>query len=309
MIKLIFVTLCLYSLKVSGQIDDELQKLELQIHNVGLEVYNINQKLNNTEQELNDISIALENQLQRKFKLQEKLGVQFKTMYMLRKNTKIKLILNNHNISNISRQIALWEYISQQNSRQLSAADKALNETLNFKSSLLSIQDTLKQSQDSYQQQLKILKDLYQQRKDLLRNHQAIPKPNKIIESPYSYKIINQELKNPHQPLSVIKNISKDRIIQATQGSEVYAIANAKVVFADWLRGYGFMLILDHGNGLMSLYGQNQSLLKETGDIVVSGELIALVGESGGQDDPGLYFEIRKDGKPIKLDKWLKYET
>ena len=98
-------------------------------------------------------------------------------------------------------------------------------------------------------------------------------------------------------------------LIHAEPGSKVYAIHNGRVVFADWLRGYGLLLIIEHNNGLMSLYGHNQTLFKKVGDRVNRGEAIALVGQSGGQMHPGLYFEIRKGAKSINLRNWFNYET
>lgn len=84
--------------------------------------------------------------------------------------------------------------------------------------------------------------------------------------------------------------------IRADEGNKVNAIHHGRVVFADWLGGQGLLIIIDHGDGYMSLYGHNQSLLRETGDWIRSGETIATVGESGGRNRPGLYFEIRHKG-------------
>ena len=95
-------------------------------------------------------------------------------------------------------------------------------------------------------------------------------------------------------------------MIGAREGQEVHAVAGGRVAFADWLRGYGLMIIIDHGDGYMSLYGQNQSLYKETGDWVEAGEAIASVGDSGGVDQVGLYFEIRKDGHPTDPVRWCR---
>ncbi len=95
-------------------------------------------------------------------------------------------------------------------------------------------------------------------------------------------------------------------MIGAGQGDEVKAISHGRVAFADWLRGYGMVIILDHGDGYMSLYGHNQSLYKETGDWVESGEVIATVGDSGGAERSGLYFEIRKNGKPTDPVRWCR---
>lgn len=94
-------------------------------------------------------------------------------------------------------------------------------------------------------------------------------------------------------------------VIHASEGQEVRAVARGKVAFADWLPGYGMVLILDHGGNYLSLYGYNQSLLKEKGDWVETGEAIATVGNSGGQDVSGLYFEIRHKGKASNPRRWL----
>ncbi len=88
-------------------------------------------------------------------------------------------------------------------------------------------------------------------------------------------------------------------------GQPVRAIHSGRVVFSEWLRGYGLLLIVDHGGGYMSLYGHNQSLIKEVGDWVTSGEPLATVGDSGGRGSPGLYFAIRHKGQPINPKAWL----
>lgn len=93
--------------------------------------------------------------------------------------------------------------------------------------------------------------------------------------------------------------------IAAARGSPVKAPASGRVVFADWLRGFGNLLILDHGEGLMSLYGNNEALLKSVGEDVRRGEHIAAVGNSGGNADSGLYFEVRFQGKPVDPAHWI----
>lgn len=94
-------------------------------------------------------------------------------------------------------------------------------------------------------------------------------------------------------------------LIRAKEGNEVHAVHYGRVVFADWLRGFGLLLIIDHGNGYMSLYGHNQSLYKQTGDWVGSNEVVSSVGNSGGRDNTGLYFEIRRNGKPQNPKSWI----
>tara|TARA_B100000795_G_scaffold129255_1_gene96325 strand:- start:1427 stop:2641 length:1215 start_codon:yes stop_codon:yes gene_type:complete len=96
----------------------------------------------------------------------------------------------------------------------------------------------------------------------------------------------------------------KGLFIKAKEGSEVYAIASGKVVFSDWIKGFGNIIIIDHGKGYMSLYGNNSSLLKESNEIVNGGSVIAIVGNSGGNSTNGLYYELRKNSKPFDPLKW-----
>lgn len=95
-------------------------------------------------------------------------------------------------------------------------------------------------------------------------------------------------------------------LIDAANGADVKAVAAGRVVFADWLRGFGLLLILDHGDGYMSLYGYNQGLHNNVGDSVIAGEVIATVGNSGGHNQSGLYFEIRHQGSPVDPLLWCK---
>jgi septal ring factor EnvC (AmiA/AmiB activator) len=95
-------------------------------------------------------------------------------------------------------------------------------------------------------------------------------------------------------------------LIGAAVGTQVRAVHGGKVVFADWLRGAGLLVILDHGNGYLSLYGHNQSLLRDPGDIVKAGDPIATVGTSGGQEAAALYFAIRQQGRPSDPAQWCR---
>jgi septal ring factor EnvC (AmiA/AmiB activator) len=97
----------------------------------------------------------------------------------------------------------------------------------------------------------------------------------------------------------------KGIVINSAEGSPVQAVQNGKVLYADWLKGFGLVTIVDHGNGYMTVYGRNQALLKQAGDVVIEGETIGLVGSSGGQSSPGLYFEIRLKGKALNPSSWL----
>lgn len=98
----------------------------------------------------------------------------------------------------------------------------------------------------------------------------------------------------------------KGLFIRAAQGSAVKAIAAGQVVFAEWLRGFGNLIIVDHGEGYMSLYSNNESLYKQVGERVQAGDAIATVGNSGGQPEPGLYFEMRHQSRPVNPLLWVK---
>ena len=97
----------------------------------------------------------------------------------------------------------------------------------------------------------------------------------------------------------------KGMVISASEGTEVKAIADGRVILADWLQGYGLVVVVEHGKGDMSLYGYNQSALVSVGTQVRAGQPIALVGNSGGQGRPSLYFEIRRQGQAVNPLPWL----
>ena len=99
---------------------------------------------------------------------------------------------------------------------------------------------------------------------------------------------------------------SSGLLIGASAGATVQAVADGTVVFAEWMTGYGLILIVDHGNGTMSLYAHNDALLKDPGDRVKRGDAVASVGNSGGQGRPGLYFELRSNGQPVDPRAWLQ---
>lgn len=98
---------------------------------------------------------------------------------------------------------------------------------------------------------------------------------------------------------------SSGLLIAASAGSPVRAVADGQVVFGEWMTGYGLILIVDHGNGYLSLYAHTESLLKNPGDAVKRGETVARVGSSGGQARPALYFELRRNGQPVDPRQWL----
>ena len=99
---------------------------------------------------------------------------------------------------------------------------------------------------------------------------------------------------------------AKGVFIRAPEGEQVRAIGAGRVVYADWMRGFGNLMIVDHGEAFLSIYGNNESLLKQTGDTVTLGEPLATVGHSGGNEQTGLYFELRHLGRPFDPLRWVK---
>jgi septal ring factor EnvC (AmiA/AmiB activator) len=105
-------------------------------------------------------------------------------------------------------------------------------------------------------------------------------------------------------PEGVVSN--KGVFIRAPEGEQVRAVGAGRVVYSDWMRGFGNLLIVDHGEAFLSIYGNNESLLKQTGDAVTLGEPLATVGHSGGNEQTGLYFELRHLGRPFDPLRWAK---
>jgi septal ring factor EnvC (AmiA/AmiB activator) len=99
----------------------------------------------------------------------------------------------------------------------------------------------------------------------------------------------------------------KGMFIKAPEGTEVRAVASGRVVTADWMRGYGNLILVSHGGEYLSIYGNNQTLLKHVGDPVKAGEVIATVGNTGGNEESGLYFQLTYLGKPFDPAGWVKF--
>ena len=97
----------------------------------------------------------------------------------------------------------------------------------------------------------------------------------------------------------------KGLFIRAEEGAEVKTVADGQVVFADWLRGFGNLIIVDHGSQYMTIYGNNQAVLKRAGDTVRTGDVIASAGNSGGNEQSGLYFEMRHQGRAFDPSSWI----
>ena len=146
----------------------------------------------------------------------------------------------------------------------------------------------------------------------LLENLQAMALPKLPVTQPFAALKGKLEMPIQGKPLNrfgAVRNADlrwRGWLIPAEQGNPVRAVHSGRVIFADWLRGQGLLLVVDHGDGWLSLYAQNHSLLRAVGDWVSAGEILSRAGASGGSDVSGLYFEIRHQGEPVDPADWFR---
>lgn len=271
------------------------------------------------------------------------LSRQIRTAYAMGRQERIKILLNQQDPATISRVMAYYDYFNQARTEQLALIQKLIAGLQETEADLISETDRLEELQAKQLQQQDELKQVQLARHEVIKSLSAkisskgqelggLKKNERQLKS--LMQRLQQELSAPpaesvaHKPFHALKGRlpwpSKGRlaarfgmakgaglrwdgvVIAGKEGQEVQAVHHGRVAFADWLRGFGLLLIIDHGNGYMSLYGHNQSLFKEAGDWVQPGEVIALVGNSGGRLESGVYFSIRKKGKPVNPKKWCK---
>ncbi|TYL46804.1 murein hydrolase activator EnvC family protein [Marinomonas sp. IMCC 4694] len=156
-------------------------------------------------------------------------------------------------------------------------------------------------------------KQLLQDQQDLQTMLQRLEEALADIQIPDQDVPFSSQRGKLVRPLNKVSALSSNGSInlggvtlQAKEGEAVKAIFSGRVVFSDWMRGFGFLLILDHGDGYMSLYGYNQSLLKEVGEWVRANDAVATVGSTGGRPDAALFFAIRHNGTPLKPLAWVE---
>jgi septal ring factor EnvC (AmiA/AmiB activator) len=244
----------------------------------------------------------------------------------------------------IARSRATWLATLRENLAALDAISISTREQRTELASLREEQAAQKKTREKEQrarQQLlgKISQQLHQQRREITRLQrdesrlsQLVDKLTKILAQPKSKSLFhNDNLPDNRLDGSPFEQLKgkltlpvrgeitnrfgtprpdstvqwKGLFVRTSSGQAVKAIAAGQVVFADWLRGFGNLLIIDHGKGYMSLYGNNETLYKQVGDVLRGGDTIATVGNSGGNEDFGLYFELRHESKPLDPMKWL----
>ncbi len=326
---------------LSGE-QQALKAADLEIQENALELRNLESIRQEHEQELSRLNMERQNYLNSLDKRRQVLADQILTAYRLGRESRLKLVLNQDSPAQLSRTLAYYDYFSRSQASQINELKEVLQildgmqEKINLE---LSAMDEVQKSQQSVLDQMTDqrnerqviidelagqintdearLAEMQRDREDLETLLENLSNVLADIPADLGKQLAPQGLKGS-LPMPVKGRVRhaygqprtaglrwQGWLISANNGSEVKAIAYGRVAFSDWLRGYGLLMIIDHGDGFMSLYGNNESLLHEVGDWVESGTSISTVGSSS-LNGSGLYFEIRKDGKAMDPAVWLK---
>ncbi len=270
------------------------------------------------------------------------LGREARAAYAMGRQQQVKLLLNQEQPSAVGRMLVYFSYFSRARQANIESMRGTLKEldTLEIEvqaetRSLVGLQEKQRRQEAAFKAQEKqrkqvlaaLSKQLKQQGGELRRLQRDEKQLQALVSSLQEllsdippeasqqkpFKSLKGRLHWPARG-RLARNFGSRRgdsglkwqgvVIRAPEGGKVRAVSQGRVAFADWLRGFGLLLIIDHGDGYMSLYGQNQALYKEVGEWVDSGEVVATLGASGGQTDAGLYFEIRHNGHPVNPLRW-----
>lgn len=329
--------------KKQAHINKQLKRWERQISSVSKKLRDLKQKqkqlkrkLKTQSREHSKLSAALS-------KHQGFLGRQVKAAYQNGRQPFLKLLFNQEDPATIGRMLAYYDYYGVARRQQMVSIQQDLVLVKQLEESMRQQAADLDQVRQNYDKQHQKLLESKRKRKTTLSSlSREISSKNQQLQTLQSEKkqleavITNLQKKSaPSAPADMASKplfsslkgklgwptrgklgkryrsriVGKLKlqgiIINAKSGQDVYAISHGRVVFADWLPGYGMVIILDHGKGYISLYGYNQSLLKEKGDWVDTGDILAQVGNSGGRKKTGLYFEVRRRGKTQNPLSWL----
>ncbi len=333
-------------LNTRTEYDNLLNQLKRQEENIGevanrLEV--LHGALNDKTNTLTDLQQKRKKQYSLLETQRRVLAQQIRASYLMGHQDYLKLWLNQEDPFTLGRMLAYYEYFNRARTRQITTIKEILQniqfleQSINLESTQLQqlvTDETAKKTQLhlNYQERQTILvqlaNTLENQEKELNRlledkRHleallgaigeiaKDIPHPPgpqidfAILKGQLSYPVAGQIVNQFGQRL--VGNLTwQGLLIAADLGKKVHAVAAGRVIFAEWFRHLGLLIILDHGNNYMSLYAHNQKLYPKTGDWVETGHVIAGVGNSGGRPTPALYFEIRYQGNPVDPLKWLK---
>ncbi len=274
----------------------------------------------------------------------EKLTHQIRSAYQMGRNDYIKLILNQEDPALVGRALAYYDYHNKARSKRIGDVQQTLIDLNQVQSSIVNQTTKLESLKAEHEIKLRDFHQYRATRRDIIARLQKDIKEQgielhtlqenerelgKLFQGLEQKQAVTIEMFEDMPPFNTLKgklnwptkgNLLKKFgaskkggnlkwqgvLIDAETGTSVEAISTGKIVFADWFRNLGLLVIIDHGDGYMSLYGHNQNLLKNTGDWVLAGEKIATVGDSGGQNDTALYFEIRKGAEPLNPSRWCK---
>ena len=271
----------------------------------------------------------------------EELADQVRAAYMSGSQERIKLLLNQRDPATIGRLMAYYGYLNNYRSENIDMVTAAIRELATLRRAAAAEEarigelakarydelSKLGRAQEKRQRLLVRLKDkisgegreverLAAQEKDLSR---LIVELTSILsdypissEAPFTthkgrltWPVAGTLVHDFGQPRAAGQLKWNGVVLLAPRGREVRSVYHGRVEFADWLAGLGLLVIVNHGEGYMTLYGHNETILKSAGDWVAPGDVIATIGDSGGQAQPGLYFEIRKGAQPINPRQWI----
>lgn len=327
-------------IKKESNIETQFQAAELKVAELALNLEQTEQQIASTQTKIKNLGKEQTELLKQK-KLQQKvLGELIKTAYLSGKHDYTKLLLNQDDPAQLERLITYYRKINDARVSQLDdiqAVFTRLTEVeqqlilqkeqlavskknqLDDKKQLLSSQMERKAALNKLRSNIKTDKQkLEQLQLDQERLTNAIARAKRNAERDPENLIglynLKRKLKWPTRG-RLVRKFGQRRsgalrwkgvVIDGDLGNRVNVIADGIVLYADWLKGFGWVAVVDHGKGYMSLYGHNQALLKQAGDYVEQNEPVALVGQSGGQQSTGLYFEIRYKGETVNPARWCR---
>ncbi len=319
-----------------------LREVDIKIQVANLEFRNLEQQRRSHQDELASLERQRDDYLIRLQRRHDQLADQVRASYRLDSQSRLKLIFNQASPAQLGRMLAYYEYINRAQILKISGLKEALTTLNTMQQSIAQELSRLEAVQIEQRVVLDQLDRQRQQRKTLLAklDQQIGSEETRLRELERNQQDLETLLERLNDVLADIPadlgkhlGIAQQKgqipmpiegpvrhpfgqsrggglhwqgwLIGAEAGSEVSAVAYGRVAFADWLRGYGLLIIIDHGEGFMSLYGHNESLLYEVGDWVEPGDIISVIGVRTANDQ-GLYFELRKNGKSIDPAAWLE---
>lgn len=314
-----------------GVLNKELSETEKQIGEGVRKLHSIQDDIKNKENKITDLQKQVNQLNQQLITQQQLLANHVRARYQMGEYQPLKLLLNQDEPNNVSRILTYYQYIVKSRQQLIDKIDKtrvSLSESKEKLRTELIANKQLKTELTQHQQQLQqnksyhttliqslnheiqdkqnTLREVRKNKENLARLLKSLATQQSITPMSKPFSQMRKKLPLPVQSQGrSLRKMNQGVTFFAEEGAVVTAVYPGKVVFSDWLKGYGLLLIIDHGQGFMTLYAHNQSLFKSKGQYVRQNEQIASVGHSGGIKQNGLYFEIRLKGKAIPPLNWL----